>query len=197
MYTQTILFFFFEKNELDGVKRPATEHVVPEPCVPVISDHFVARRRVAIGPHWRTLFKKRNSECARGSARQHAAPTDAPRLLNATPQEGVSDRALALANIPRNDVVSADHRPPHFTSENRKPGPAAGTHELGVREFLPPPRGLHRRWLREVWRKHRNARRKLKWCPRPAVLHRTTEGLQRQLRDDDHHGRQAPSSPNL
>ena len=105
--------FFFEQNELDG-NRPTTNTRTTgpsKPGAPVISDHFVARRRVAIGPHWSALIEKRNSECARGSARQHAAPTDAPRLLNATPQ-GVSDRALAKASKPRNDMVSADHRPP-------------------------------------------------------------------------------------
>ena len=46
---------------------------------------------------------------------------------------GVSNRALALANSLRNDTVSGDHRPP------TSPGPAAGTHELGARDFLPPP----------------------------------------------------------
>ena len=83
--------------------------LLPERCVPVISDHFVARRRVA-GPHWAVQEAKERMRRAAAHANmlpqrmRHACST---RRL----KRGVSDRALALANR-SNDMVSADHRPP-------------------------------------------------------------------------------------
>ena len=78
---------FLEKNELDGkTSSDCTREnweAPPEPCVPVINDHFVARRRVAM--------HAARSEAVNARVAAHVnmlPPTDAPRLLNATPQEG-------------------------------------------------------------------------------------------------------------
>ena len=143
----------------------------------------------------RTPLERADREAKQRMRTRQRTPTCCPNGCATLAQRDASiGESLALASKPRNDMVSADHRPP--TS------PARTTSLALLRGRVPSsasrrPAPLHRHWLREVWRNHRNARRKLKWCPGPAVHHQTREGLQRQLRDGDHPGRQAPSSPNL
>ena len=89
-----------------------TTWTLPETGVPVVSDHFVARRCVAVGPHWHTLLKKRSCEC--GRARQHAGPNGCATLLNATPHARPRS-GLGQQTKERHGLG----RPPstHFTSE--------------------------------------------------------------------------------